>query len=261
MRISDFGRFDGPVLLMGGPGSNLQALGAFDAEAAGKPVISTGDIAAYGADPEACVALVRARGWPVVAGNCERQIADGAADCGCGFGANSVCDALSRGWYPYALAACGSETRGWMQGLPDLGVFIADWRRYGVVHGGATAVNRYLWPSSAESDFTGEIAAVEDALGRVDGIVAGHLGIAFHRRIGRHHWINAGTIGLPPHDGRPETRYAILANGEISFARLSYDHDAARAAMEAAGLTLGYHATLTTGIWPSEEILPPEFRR
>ena len=79
--------------------------------------------------------------------------------------------------------------------------------------------------------------------------------------VGGKHWINTGAIGLPPHDGRPETRYATLSDGEVTFQRLSYDHDTAFARMRAAGLTQGYHQTLNTGLWPSEDVLPEELRR
>ena len=79
--------------------------------------------------------------------------------------------------------------------------------------------------------------------------------------IGDHQWINAGAIGLPPHDGRPETRYAVLTDGDVVFHRLSYDYETERQAMTDAGLVQGYDQTLSTGIWPSEEVLPPELRR
>ena len=261
MRSADFGRFDGEVVLCGGPYSNVQALEALAELVGDRPVICTGDVVAYGADAAATVALICDLGWPVVAGNCERQISEGADDCGCGFGSGSTCEALSRDWYPHALAACDADARGWMAGLPDLGAFVHQGRRYGVIHGGATANNRFLWPSTSEEVFAEEIAALEAAIGSFDGVIAGHSGIAFHRWIGQHHWINAGVIGLPPHDGRPETRYAVLAEGDVTFHRLSYDHKAARSAMETAGLTQGYHETLSTGIWPSEDVLPPELRR
>ena len=261
MKVHDFGQFDGPLLLFGGPTSNFQATVAFAKIATDVPAICTGDVVAYGANPVETVALVRARGWPVVAGNCERQIAAGADDCGCGFGADTACDLLSRGWYPFAASRIATDDRKWMEDLPDFGLFTHQGRRYAVIHGGVTAINRYLWPSSADVDFVHEIDALEVAVGQIDGIVAGHAGIAFHRRIGRHQWINAGAIGLPPHDGRPETRFARLDRGEVTFKRLSYDHLAAAEAMSRAGLTQGYHQTLKTGIWPSEDVLPPEMRR
>ncbi len=261
MKVQDFGRFEGPVLLFGGPYSNAHATKAFAALAGNTPAICTGDVVAYGANPSETVALMRARDWPVVAGNCERQIAEGAEDCGCGFAENTTCDLLSRGWYPFGLANVGEEDRLWMKKLPDIGLFSHLDRRYAVIHGGVTSTSRFLWPSSAEADFAHEIAALEAITGQVDGIVAGHSGIAFHRRIGRHQWINPGAIGLPPHDGRPETRYARLESGEVTIERLSYDHQSAVAAMTEAGLTQGYQHALSTGLWPSEDVLPPELRR
>jgi predicted phosphodiesterase len=261
MRVRDFGRFDGPVVLFGGAYSNLQALEALAAALDGRPAVSTGDVVGYCADPVATVGLMRKLDLPGIAGNCERQVAEGAEDCGCGFGDGTACDLLSRGWFPHLAAACDAETVGWLDALPEIGVFVHQGRRYGVVHGGATAINRFLWPSSPDAAFEEEIEALERLTGKVDGVVAGHSGLAFHRRIGAHQWINAGAIGLPPHDGRPATRYAVLAEGEVVFERLDYDHAAALEAMVSAGLTQGYHETLASGLWPSEDVLPPELRR
>ena len=82
------------ILIFGGPYSNLQATQAVLAEASrrnipGHRVICTGDVVAYGADPKACVDLVRDAGIGVVMGNCEEQLAADAADCGCGFAPGS----------------------------------------------------------------------------------------------------------------------------------------------------------------------------
>ncbi len=261
MRITDFGRISGPVALFGGPYSNLQAAEAFLSKTHGLAAICTGDVVAYGADAAATVALVREAGVPVVAGNCERQVAQGAEDCGCGFETGSACDLLSRSWYPAALEACDATARAWMADLPDIGVFEQGGRRYAVIHGGVTEISRFIWPSSPEAHFANEIEAVEAVVGTVDGIVAGHCGIAFQRRVAGRHWINPGVIGLPPHDGRPETRYAILDAGEVVIHRLSYAYSESRAAMEQKGLTQGYERTLETGIWPSEDVLPVEMRR
>ena len=40
--------------------------------------------------------------------------------------------------------------------------------------------------------------------------------------------------------------------------RLEYDVNSAYKAMQATSLIQGYHSTLRTGYWPSEEILPKE---
>ncbi|NNL72843.1 MAG: metallophosphoesterase [Silicimonas sp.] len=261
MRHHDFGHLDGPVVLFGGAYSNLQATLALFEAAGSRDMVSTGDLVAYCADPVATVTAFLGEDCRGIAGNCERQLADGADDCGCGFGDGSACDLLSRGWYSYLRRTITDEAIDDLSRLPDIGSFEHQGRRYAVIHGGATAINRYIWPSSQDSVFREEINAIEAAIGPVDGIVAGHCGIAFQRLIGKHHWINAGAIGLPPHDGRPETRHAVLDGGEVTMHRLHYDHAAARDAMERVGLTQGYHETLETGIWPSEDVLPPELRR
>jgi len=260
MRIDDLGDLDATVLIFGGPVSNLQATRAMRAGAARRGIpaaraICTGDVAAYCADPAATVAEIRDWGCAVVAGNCERQLAARAPDCGCGFGEGSACDRLSAGWYAHADRAIGPGARAWMAGLPDAIRFRHRGRLVHVCHGAFTDISRFLWPSTPETDFLDEIAACPG-----DIVFSGHSGIPFDRQIGRTRWINAGVIGLPPNDGAPATRYAILARGEVTIHRLSYDHAAARDAMERQGLGTGYHAALTTGIWPSQDILPPDLR-
>lgn len=260
MEHADFGHMDGPVVLFGGPYSNLQAMQAMVAAIDGRNAICTGDVVGYCANPNETTALLMAQPVRTIAGNCEQQLAEGKDDCGCGFGEDSACDLLSRGWWPHLLNTAASETVRALSDLPEIATFTHQSRRYAVIHGGATAINRFLWPTS-DDDLSEEITAIEAAVGKVDGIIAGHSGIAFHRQIGQHQWINAGAIGLPPHDGRTETRYAVLAEGDVIIERLSYDFEAAATAMEAAGLTQGYHNTLRTGIWPSEDILPDALRR
>ena len=261
MRVKDFGHFDGPVALFGGPYSNFQATEAFARDIGDMRAICTGDLVAYAGSPRETVELIREKGWPVVAGNCETQLAEGAEDCGCGFEEGTACDLLSKGWYPYALREMPEEARAWMGQLPDIGTLVQQGRRYAVVHASVETNNRFIWASTLEVDLRREIELIEEQVGPVQGVVAGHSGIAFHRVVGEHQWINAGAIGMPPHDGRPDTRYAVLENGEVFIHRLSYDSAAARAVMEKVGLTQGYHEALTSGVWPSEDVLPHELRR
>ncbi len=210
LRHRDLGVLDGPVLLFGGPYSNLQATHALidAARALGigpDHMICTGDVVAYGADGPACVAALRTLGCPVVAGNCERQLAARAIDCGCGFGDGSACDRLAAGWYAHADRTVGAGERAWMGACPDIVTFRHVGRRCAVIHGGLGDIARFLWPVSSEADFAEEIALVDGAVGPVDMVIAGHCGIAFQREIGAVTWLNAGAIGLPPHDGRSQT--------------------------------------------------------
>ncbi len=265
MQIKDLGALSGPVLIFGGPYSNLQATQAALAwadahEVPPERMICTGDVVAYCAEPAETVALIRAAGCPVLAGNCERQLARNAMDCGCGFDTGTTCDLLSAGWYRHADRAIGDEARRWMETLPDLILFTHAGRRAAVIHGGLTEISRFLWSVSSDEMFLEEIEGIQEVAGRIDLVFAGHSGLLFQRRIGAVEWINAGAIGMPPHDGRVETGFAVLEE-HVTFHRLTYDHRGAAAAMRAAGLVQGYDVALTTGYWPSEDVLPPVLRR
>lgn len=261
MKVQDFGHFNGPVVLFGGVYSNQQALLALIDAIGGRDAICTGDIVGFCGEPNETVARLSAEDYWSVAGNYERQLAEGREDCGCGFEDRSAGSILSRGWWPILLKTAAPDAVTWLNNLPDVGLFMHHGRRYAVLHAGATSNSRFIWPSTDEADFLHEVRALEKIVGAVDGIVSGHSGIAFQRVIDGRQWINAGAVGMPPHDGRVETRYAVLNNADVTFQRLSYDVGSAVAAMKAAGMVQGYEVALQTGIWPSEDDLPDALKR
>lgn len=255
---------DGPVLVFGGPYSNLQATRAVLEEARRRAippdrVICTGDVIAYGADAAACLDLVRASGIRVVMGNCEEALAAHRPDCGCGYQPGSACDRLSTAWFAHANAQVGEEARRWMTGLPrrlDLrigGLTLA------VIHGALSEINRFVFASTPA-----RVKAFEmDLAGPgIDGVVAGHSGLPFSQVIGGRLWHNAGAAGMPAHDGTPRTWFSVLTPGPepgqltVQHAALAYDHEGAAAAMRAAGLPAPYASALETGLWPSCDVLP-----
>lgn len=253
------------MLLFGGPYSNAQAtLALMDAaRARGIPagqIICTGDVVAYAGDPVQTVALVRALGCTVVAGNCELQLASGALDCGCGFEEGSTCDLLSVNWFNHASQAIDQDDKVWMCSLPDVVSFTHGGARYGVLHGGVTDVARFIWRSSEDAVFAQEWQVLEESIGQVDRIIAGHCGIPFVKDTSRGQWINAGVVGMPPHDGRQKTRYATLADGRIALHALDYDAKKAAARMHDVGLPPDYARSLISGYWPSEDVLPADLR-
>lgn len=265
--LIDLGTIDGDVLAFGGIVSNAHALEALRHAASvhGIPaawMICTGDIAAYCGQPAQAVAGLRTLGAATIRGNCEDSLAASAPDCGCGFYAGSACDLLSAAWYAHAGASLGADDRGWMASLPRTAVFRAHGRRWGVVHGGATTVNRFVWPNSPEAALAGEVAMFEKIAGPVDAVLAGHCGLPFLRQTTAGQlWFNTGALGMPPNDGDPRTSYGVIGADGPRIERLAYDHGAAARAMRAAGLTQGYDRALLTGWWPSEEILPAGLRR
>lgn len=250
----------GPILVFGGPYSNLEASRAIRAEAerlAIPPsrVVCTGDVVAYCAHPEETAQLIADWGCHVIQGNCEQQLAQRAEDCACNFEDGSACATLAKGWYPFANERVSDPMRAWMANLPGTLDFRAWGRTFHVLHGSTDLVNGWVFGSQTD------IIDVNLAHARADVVIAGHAGLPFVVRRPRGVWFNPGVIGMPANDGTGDVWYGLIrpdADGAIvlSTHRLSYDNHAAAAAMRRYGHANGYARTLVTGIWPSLDILP-----
>jgi predicted phosphodiesterase len=266
--MTDLAELQTPILVFGGPYSNVRALAALRARAEqlGIPAsraICTGDVVAYCVEPEETTAAIRAWGCHVIAGNCEEQLAAGSADCACGFEEGSECDRLAKGWYPFANERISPESRAWMAGLPSTLTFNAGGLSFRVIHGGVRTINRFVFASQ------GNELAEELARAGAEIVISGHSGLPFIEKIGigkvgHSVWFNPGVIGMPANDGTPDVWYGLitLEDGQVvlSTHRLAYDHVAAAAAMRRHGHANGYARSLITGLWPSLDVLPPPER-
>ncbi|MCB1521129.1 MAG: metallophosphoesterase [Hyphomicrobiaceae bacterium] len=251
----------GPVLVFGGPYSNLEATRAVLAEAAHLAippdrVICTGDIVAYCGSPVETIDLVRASGIHVLMGNCDEQVGNGADDCGCGFPAGGQCDLLSAAWFAYASARIDRLARLWLSGRPrTIELLIGD-ARLRVIHGSVSTINAFVFAATPRDLKRGELALA----GEADGVIGGHSGLPFTEIVDGRLWHNAGVVGMPANDGTPRVWFSVLdpePDGlRIEHRALSYDHAAAGAAMLAAGLPDPYRIALSTGIWPNCDVLP-----
>jgi predicted phosphodiesterase len=248
-----------PLLVFGGPYSNIRALTALRARAAelgidASHTICTGDTVAYCAEPEETVAAIREWGCHVVAGNCEEQLALDAEDCGCGFADDSPCDRLAKGWYAFARWRISAQSRAWMASLPKSLTLAIAGRTVRMIHGGVDRINRFV--------FASQRGLIADELDKanVDIVIAGHAGIPFIRNVRQRIWFNPGVIGMPANDGTPDVWYGLIrTDGDdliLSTHRLAYDHLGAAAALRASGHADGYARSLITGLWPSIDVLP-----
>src|SRR5262249_35389017 len=251
---------DGPLLIFGGPYSNLEATQALLEEASRLRIptehtICTGDVVAYGADPSATVNLIRAAHCIVVMGNCEESLAGGTGDCGCGFPAGSMCDRLSAAWFARETAQLEVEALAWMSELPRRIVLKIAGGRIAVVNGGVERSNRFVFGSTAAI-----IKHAELRRAGLDGIISGHAGLPFTQAIGGRLWHNAGAIGMPANDGTPRVWYSVITPEKdaisIEHRALEYDYAAAAGKMRRAGLPEEYAIALETGLWPGCDVLP-----
>lgn len=266
MRIKDFGDLGERVLVFGGPYSNLRATQALRSYAdlhgfAPSACICTGDVVAYCANPVATVDEIRDWGVPVIAGNCEEQLSSGAPDCGCGFEEGSACDLLSASWYPFAAAAVSAADRDWMGCLHQLAIGCVGGLRVVFVHATAHENNRFVFFAENDEILFQYFNEIESIVGAVDVVFSGHSGIAFEREVQGKRWINAGVIGMPPHNGSRATQFITFdAQSGVTHHWLDYDAEQEAVDMRAKGLVQGYDTALLSGYWPSEDVLPQELR-
>lgn len=147
-----------------------------------------------------------------------------------------------------------------MSRLPRCLTFALAGRRFKVIHGGVSLINRFVFASTPAAE-----KAAELDLAGTGAIIGGHCGPPFTSPVGRRLWHNAGAIGLPANDGTPRTWFSTLTPRQhgllVKLHPLAYDHAAAAAKMRGAGLPEAYAASLESGQWPSCDILPPAERR
>jgi predicted phosphodiesterase len=256
----DLGTLHSPVLIFGGPYSNLAATQAMQAEAArlgipAQQVICTGDLVAYCAEPEATVQLIRDWGISVVMGNCEESLAQNAPDCGCGFDQGSACSLLSVEWYNFSNKRLPADDKQWMSTLPRRLTFSLNGQRFTVVHGSYERINEFVFASEDKA-----LKVHQRQLAESDVLIGGHCGLPFGTALGPGYWLNSGVIGMPANDGTRDGWYMLLqpVDGQInvSWHRLAYDANHAAERMKQAMLSDAYANALMTGLWPSVDILP-----
>lgn len=256
----NIGPLTGPVLVFGGPYSNLAATQAMrqratELEIPPTQIICTGDVIAYCAEPQETIQLIRDWGVSVVQGNCEESLGATAPDCGCGFEEGTACSWLAVEWYQFAKQKIAPDDRAWMQKLPKSIRFELAGRNITVVHGGVHQINRFIFPSTPET-----VKREELQMAGSDILIGGHSGIPWGQKIGNRAWLNAGAIGLPANDGTLDGWYLVLTPeaNEIRCCWQRLNYAAAQSAhnMREVGLQSGYAETLSTGLWPSMDVLP-----
>jgi predicted phosphodiesterase len=259
--VLHLGDLDEPVLVFGGPYSNLEATRALLDIAQERSIppdrlICTGDVVAYCANPLETVSAVRESGAHVVMGNCEESLGFQLDDCGCGFEEDTACDILSRQWYCYADSLLDDDARTWMRTRPRYITARMAGRTIGFIHGSTSDISGWIFESTDDHDKTKDLDVLS-----CDAIIAGHCGIPFAQVIadGRL-WVNAGVIGMPANDGTQRGWFATITpeNGtlNIQVESLHFDAPSAARAMRNAHLSEAYAKGLETGLWPNMDVLP-----
>ena len=248
------------LLVFGGPYSNLAATKAMLAQArrlgfGTKEILCTGDVIAYCGEPTETLDLIAASDIQVIMGNCEEALSANQDNCGCGFEAGTHCEMLSVQWFNFATGEVNQDHRHWMADLPRQVFVEIGGRKLLATHAGTSSINEFIFASSSPQNKLAQMAAAG-----VDGMITGHSGIAFAQVLSSRLWLNAGAIGIPANDGTPRVWYAIMENRhdgiDVQINALTYDASPSIQAMNERKLASGYRDSLSTGLWPSIDVLP-----
>jgi diadenosine tetraphosphatase ApaH/serine/threonine PP2A family protein phosphatase len=218
---------------------NLEALRAVLADAAERAdgVLCLGDVVGYGADPEACIALLDERAQVVLAGNHEHGVS-GALDLRWFNGAARAALAWTR-------SRLDADGRAWLGARP----LTAEVEDGTLVHASPAAPDEWDYLVAAADGF----AVFTAFTSRVCFIGHTHIpavwsigssGRHFEQEPadialvdGRRYLVNVGSVGQP-RDGDPRAAYAVwdVARRRVTMRRVPYDIETTRRKILDAGL-------------------------
>lgn len=261
MQATNLGHIEaGRLLVFGGPYGNLEATQVLFAEAeklgiGSDHIICTGDTVAYCADPQETAYFLRSKNIHIIQGNCEQSLAEDSEECGCGFEKGTACDVLSKSWFSCCRSQINSDIKEWFGSLPEQLSFSFGGKSFAVVHGSPVSISEFVFASDPDEKLKSHIQKT-----KADCVIGGHSGLPFTKVMGDRCWHNPGVIGMPANDGTPRVWYSLISQsrGSIVFEHraLSYQASAAQAKMKKAELPGEYAQALTSGLWPSLDILP-----
>ena len=230
--------------------ANLQALEAVVAHWQGRPAdltVCLGDVTGYGADPAACLEIVRSEADLVLMGNHDSGI--------CGMSPLDWFNNLGVAaieWQRPILEKTGGDAIPWLSGLPlearveDLFLCHAyppdpgSWRY--VLHAHDAIRTARALPGTICLVGHTHLPCVWSASGDVDVSPSGRLDESTCI-------VNCGSVGQP-RDGDPRAAYLILDTQAMTFrhVRVSYDVEEAAARIRAAGLPERLASRLSRGM-------------
>jgi hypothetical protein len=254
------------IALFGGVYNNYWALRALLEDAAGRGaelMLCLGDLGGFGPLPQRIVPLLREAGIPTLAGNYDISVAEGLADCGCGY-SDPMDNYFAQISYAYTLERTPPQQRAWLGSLPQQARLQLGERWLHCCHGSPRRTNEFLWETGTSEALLRRFLIDCDA----DVLACTHTGLKWQRRIetprGAGDVVNVGVIGRPENDGSVEVWYTLLTAGDdldVEFVPLAYDHERLAEEMRQESLPDEFIATVTTGWWTTcLEVLPSKER-
>ncbi len=239
------------IALLGGLYSNYLALDAAltDARARGAEAICClGDLGGFGPHCDRVFPLLREGRVVCIQGNYDAAVAQGSADCGCGY-TDPRDNHFARISYEYTVRNTSADNRRWLGTLPAMGrVALGDYRLL-LCHGSPRQINEFLWDTTTPNGLLEKFCHDHGS----DVLCFTHTGLKWQRMLpsGRHA-VNVGALGRPENDGTSRVWYTMLtADPELAvdFVPVHYDHEALAREITRERLPEEFVETIRTGWW------------
>jgi predicted phosphodiesterase len=193
-----------------------------------------GDVVGRGPHPSEVVDELRALAVPTIQGNWDEAAALHREQPGVVW-PDTEAEAAGRFSLEWTVRQLSDDQRSWLRQLPVTSRFAMDERSVLLFHGSPMRQNEYLW-SDRPSRVFARVASDQDD----DLLCFGNTHEAFHRLVGKSHFVAAGSVGCGTHDDM-SAQYAVIdVDGPdlmVNFRSVPYDHTSVDADMQTAGLS------------------------
>lgn len=194
-----------------------------------------GDVVGRGPHPSEVVDELRALAVPTIQGNWDEAAALHREQPGVVW-PDTDADAAGRFSLEWTIRHLSDDQRSWLRQLPVTSRFAMDERSVLLFHGSPMRQNEYLW-SDRPSRVLARVASDQDD----DLLCFGNTHEAFHRLVGKSHFVAAGSVGCGTYDDM-SAKYAVIdvagPDLMVNFRSVPYDYFSVEADMQTAGLSL-----------------------
>jgi predicted phosphodiesterase len=192
-----------------------------------------GDVVGRGPHPSQVVDELRALAVPTIQGNWDEAVALHRQHPGVVW-PNTEAEVAGQFSLEWTIRNLSEDQRSWLRQLPVHNRFGLDDRSVLLFHGSPVRQNDYLWSARPSRVFARMVSEQGDDL-----LCFGNTHEAFHRLVGKSHFVAAGSVGCGTHDDM-SAKYAVIdvagPDLMVNFRSVPYDHFSVEAEMQAAGL-------------------------
>jgi predicted phosphodiesterase len=193
-----------------------------------------GDVVGRGPHPREVVDELRALAVPTIQGNWDDAVSLHREQPGVSW-PDTEAEAAGQASLAWTTRQLSEDQRSWLRQLPVTDRFTLDDRSVLLFHGSPTRQNEYLWSDRPSRVFARVVSDQGDDL-----MCFGNTHEAFHRLVGKTHFVAAGSVGCGTLDDM-SAQYAVIdvagPDLMVNFRSVPYDHFSVEADMQAAGLS------------------------